>query len=241
MMKLNYISEDNLFFLKENSELIYKEVLCGNKKIDDYIKIEESSIDIEPFELIYSDVEDISQCDAENVQRIYGRLNMLTLSQAADERIWTAYTLGYCINYMKRRWKTEPDGKWKPRYLFGNSQQRSLYRNGMARLWWIGHAAYDKKREDPYELVKMICSQQYLVDSVIEPNFASNPTLRKAILNAIFDAQKEGLKIDREGVIRPLSKYVNIQSSTYILDMLSYDELYLKFRKCIDNLGSAKT
>lgn len=241
-MKLRYLLEDDLIYLKENSDSVYKDILCGDKKLEDFVKIQESSIEIEPFELsTENNDDDIFNTDAENVQRVYGRLRMLSLSQAADERIWVAYTLGYCLEYMIKRWKTEPNGKWKPRYFFDNSQQRSLYRNGMARLWWIGHAAYDESRDDPYELVKLICDKQYLVESIIEPNFASNPVFRRAILNAINDAIKDGIRIERSGFIRPLSKYINLQSATYILDMMSYDELYLKVRKWLDDLESVQS
>lgn len=230
-MKLKYISEDSLLYLKENSSLIYNKILCGEKRLEDYVEVLDSRISYDAFELVAS--KEITY-DSENVQRVYGHLNMLTLSQAADERIWTAYSLGKCKGYMLNRWKAEPHNKWKARYFFDNSQQRSLYRNGLARLWWIGYAAYDESRDDPYELVKMVCEKQYLIDSILEPNFSSNPVFRRAILNAVFDVQKDGVVVDRDKVIRPLSRYINLQAGTYILDMLSYDELYFKIRKWLE-------
>jgi hypothetical protein len=59
------------------------------------------------------------------------------------------------------------------------------------------------------------------------PDKCINKSVKKATLNALYDVLHER-KTDNREVIREIAKYVNLLAGTYILDMLSYEEVYDK-------------
>ena len=113
------------------------------------------------------------------------------------------------------------------RYLFGYSAQRSLFRNGIARLWWIGRFSYDSQRSNPYELTKFLCSEQDYIETFCGRNTFNNPVIGRATLAALYDAKNEGIIVNRD-VVRDLAKNVNLMSGTYLMDLFSYNEVYDK-------------
>lgn len=233
MKKIKFLTEDTIEFLKKNSESLYKEVfLTGEKNLEEFLgdvgKIMETPFEIEDFVLEMSQPggkEPLT--DAENAQRVYSHMKALSDSQASDERIWIAYTLSEQIDYMKYRWKPSSSKDVLNRYFFNYSKNRSLFRNGMARLWWIGRVTYDEKRTDPFELTKFICNHQDFMETICGRSTFNNPVVQKATLNALYDVLKDKQGDNRE-IIREIAKYVNLLSGTYILDMLTYEEVYGK-------------
>ncbi len=232
-MKIKYITEDALSTLRSNARIVYKEVIKNGTKTIEELFPEQSFIKETPFE-IEDIVLDMSQpagketlTDIENVQRIYNHMKGLSDSQASDERIWVAYTLSEQVEYMKYRWKADNEKDMLNRYFFNYSNNRSLFRNGIARLWWIGRVTYDEKRSDPYELTKYICKDQDFIESICGRTIFNNPVVQKATIRAIYDMEQSGVKIGREE-IRNISKYVNLLAGTYLLDMLSEEEIYNK-------------
>ena len=236
-MKIKYITEDGLLMLKNNKNSVFKDVVVDGKTLVEYLGnsgfLKESPLEIEEIVL------DVSQpkgketlTDAENVQRIYNHMKGLSDSQASDERIWVAYTLGEQIEYMRYRWKSENADDMLNRYFFNYSTQRSLFRNGVARLWWIGRVTYDEKREDPYELTKYICKDQDFIETICGRNIFNNFDVLKATVAAIYDADKNGISVSRE-LVRAVGKYVNLLAGTYIIDFMDYEMVYEKVQKYI--------
>lgn len=233
-MRLKFITEEGLLAAKGNYSAIFNEVLVKNNcniqtLLDDDTIIRESSIEYEPFSFDMSK-EKATATDVENIKRVYNHLKGLTESQASDERIWVAYTLSEAIDYMKYRWMPKDDSDKLDRYFFNNTTKRSLFRNGIARLWWIGYHTYDPNRSDPYELTEFICRDQDFINNLLDIGFASNPTISKASIAALMDAEKKGITVDRD-VVRDISQYINLLGGTYILDCLSYDEIYDKLKE----------
>ena len=140
---------------------------------------------------------------------------------------------------MEYRWPCENGEKMKNRYLFNYSPQRSLFRNGIARLWWIGRVTYDENRVDPYELTKFLCSNQNYIEALCGRNMFNNPTIQFATIDALFEANKAGKKVNRE-IVEDVAKYMNLLAGTYILDILEYIELKEKVSKKIEELQEGK-
>lgn len=237
MKKIKFLTEDSIEFLKKNATELYKEViLSGEKTLEEFMgdagHIKETSFDIEDFVLeMEQPVGKEPLTDAENVQRVYSHMRALSDSQASDERIWIAYTLHEQVEYMRYRWKANSAADMLNRYFFNYSRNRSLFRNGIARLWWIGRVTYDEKREDPFELTKFLCNHQDFIETICGRSTFNNPTVQRATLNALYDALKDR-KADNREIIREIAKYVNLLAGTFILDMLSYEEIYSKvYRK----------
>ncbi len=236
MKKIKFLTEDSIEMLKRNADSLYKEVvLSGDKTLEEFLgeagEIKEATFEIDDFVLemgLLDGKEPLT--DAENAQRVYSHMKALSDSQASDERIWIAYTLQEQLEYMKYRWKATSVQDMLNRYFFNYSRNRSLFRNGMSRLWWIGRVTYDEKREDPFELTKFLCKHQDLIETICGRSTFNNPIVQKATLNALYDVLKDR-KSDNREIIREIAKYVNLLAGTFILDMLTYDEVYVKVHK----------
>lgn len=230
-MKIKYMTEDDLNVIKSNLPEILREVICQggvtiNKKFNREDMIKNTPYEIEEFCLDMSQPKGKeSFTDVENIQRVYNHMKFLSNSQASDERIWVAYTFSEFLEYMRYRWTARTTDDLQNRYLFGYSVQRSLFRNGIARLWWIGRFTYDQTRQDPYELTRFLCKEQDYIESICGRNIFNNPTVGIATVSALYDAERNGKTINRE-VVRNIGKYVNVLAGTYLIDSLSRQEIY---------------
>ena len=183
---IKYISEDSLLEIKSNVQTLYNEVIDGKKKTleeafgDDRI-IRDTNIAGDDFDLDMS-FEKPEQSDLENVKRVHKHMSALSESQASDERIWAAYTLSVFQKYMEYRWKPDSDVAMMNRYFFSYSPKRSLFRNGIARLWWIGHLTYDEKRTNKFELTEYICKKQDNINLLLDINFGNNPAIVRSVI-----------------------------------------------------------
>ena len=237
-MRIKYITEDDLNTIKANLNSVYKEVVkTDDKSLNDFFNkeniIRETANEISDFSLDMSQpAEKAYLTDAENCKRVYGHMKFLSDSQASDERIWAAYTFSVFLNYMKYRWPAKSAIDLNNNYLFGYSRQRSLFRNGVSRLWWIGRMSYDESRDDPYELTEFLCKKQDVIESICGRNVFNNQDIRLATLKALFDADKSGIKIERI-LVRDIAKYVNLLAGIYLIDAFDKDEIYSKICKKI--------
>ncbi len=243
ILRVKYVSEDGLNAIKSNLLTIYKEVILNNDKtiseaLKDESLIKESSIEIVDFALDMSQPKGSEHLtDAENAMRVYNHLKCLTDSQAADERVWAAYTFSEFIDYMKYRWPAQNKEKVEYRYLFKYTKRESLLDNGIARLWWIGRITYDEKRKDPYELTKFVCKHQYLIESLRGRSYFSNHQTRNTVIKYLFDTERKGVHITPI-LIGDVSKYVNLLSGAYIVDMMDPEYLYSKIESKFNHGGN---
>lgn len=238
-MKIKFVAEDDLNTIKSNLNQIYKKVIknkeCSVAELlgKDYL-IKESNLEIESFNLDVSQPkENASLTDSENVKRVYTHMKFMSDSQASDERIWAAYCLSDCLDYMMYRWPANNATDLNNRYLFGYSSQRSLFRNGMSRLWWIGRCTYDTTREDPFELTSFLCKNQDYIESICGRNIFNNANIGLGVVSALYDAEKSGAEINRE-TVRDIAKYTNLLAGTYMLDLMDRNEIYTKIK---DKIG----
>lgn len=234
-MRIKYLTEDDLNAVKSNLSGILCDVIAeDSKSLNDFFGrdnlIKETQFEINDFKLDMSQPDGKeSLTDVENIQRVYNHMKFLSDSQASDERIWAAYTFSEFLDYMRYRWKASSISDLENRYLFGYSVQRSLFRNGVSRLWWIGRFTYDETRLDPYELTRFLCKDQDYIENICGRNIFNNPNVGFATISALYDAEKVGVVVNRE-LVREVSKYVNLLAGTYLLDTLSEEEIYQKIQ-----------
>ncbi len=232
-MKIKYIIEDDLNAIKANLPGILNDVVIHNEKsLESFLNkesvIKESPLEVDDFKLDMSQPKGKeSWTDVENIQRVYNHMKFLSDSQASDERIWVAYTLSEFIDYMRYRWEATSVEDIENRYMFGYSIQRSLFRNGISRLWWIGRFTHDLSREDPYELTKFLCRDQDYIENICGRNIFNNPEIGLATIAALKDAEDAGVLVNRE-TVRSIGKYVNLLAGTYLLDVMSKEDVYSK-------------
>ncbi len=192
----------------------------------------------------YSDLPDIEfdmssdkpiETDFENVKRVYEALRFLSDSNASEERLWASLCLGIGYSYVRYRWPTQSPENVIQHYYFGFGNRRSLTRNAIARLWWIGRLTYDKNREDPYELTRFVCSNADYIMHFIERNTSNNICVLRPFIEAIIDAQEKGYNINTDDA-GELSKYLNQLGGMYILDFMSEEWIKAKISKRIETI-----
>ena len=233
-MKLYFIEQDDLDIIKTNLTTWapnFKEpspewLVEWFKKEYDTCLLKESKYDIPDFKLDMSKEKE-EQTDAENAQIIYENLKFLSDSQASDERLWAGLCIGNFWEYTQYRWrikkKCTPDSI-KQHYMFAYGVRRSLIRNAIARLWWIGRLTYDENRDDKYELTRFVCEHNDHIMHILERNTSNNPMIIQAFIDGILAARAEGLNINTD-IVGDLSGYLNLLGVVYILDCLPRERI----------------
>ena len=225
-MKLQFVSYDNIDIIKSNlkswvdnfkqdsSDWLQDEL--GNALFSDtkFAEIPDFSLDMsadKPF-----------LTEAENVKRIYGNLRFLSDSQASDERLWAGLCLGPFWDYVKYRWDINKKctvGNVQQHFFFGFGARRSLTRNALSRLWWIGRLTYDEKRSDPWELTKFVCESSDYIMHILEIGKREDVTIN---LRHMMDFGKDTvfeIKIKNGGEIVHSMKELIPIASKYLNEM----------------------
>jgi len=232
-MKIRFIEEEALLSLKSNLSSLYtKFAMPTSNWIEEYFgktPFIETKYVCEDFIL------DMSQekpflTEFENVQRVYNRLNFLTPTIASDERLWVGLNLNYFWEYTLYRWRITENCTYQNvlnHFFFSESPRRSLTRNAIARLWWIGFLTYDTTAPNPYKLTSFVCENYEFARNILENNTANNKSITRAFINALISAREEGYLINSTTVAE-LTKYLNLLGGTYILDSLPETTIYNK-------------
>ena len=235
-MNAKFIKQEDIAQLYGNIGELYKQVVCGGKSLEEYLGKEhvvlDTNIPIEDFTLDMSESNAVLT-DLENVRRVYKAMMGLSNSQASDERIWLAYSFGVFKDYMNYRLPVKEESTIKNRWLFGYAAKRSLFRHGIARLWWIGRCTYDKGRADPFELTAYVITKQDIINQLLDIGFNGNKELVLSIIEAIRDAEKEGKSVGREE-IRSVSRFVNSLGGMYLIDSWGHDEIYQRVKEIFE-------
>lgn len=232
-MTMQFVSWDDLSAIKSNLEnYANKFMYSSNEWIEaelGHSPLTDTRYSMTDFALDMSE-EKPFLTEAKNVQLVYENLKFLSDSQASDERIWAGLCLGPFWEYVQYRWDMKrkcTKSNIEQHYFFGFGARRSLTRNAIARLWWIGRLTYDESRSDPYELSTFVCENSDYIMHILERNTSNNPMIIRAFLSAILKAREEGLHIDTN-VVGELAKYLNLLGGTYILDCLSTEKIFNK-------------
>jgi hypothetical protein len=220
-MKINYFKESYMEQLKtniSNNRELYKQddvwvttyfghdnfYLPSNLDVNDIVLLNEES-------------------EIENVKILYKALQILTPTQASDERLWAYLAHVNFWDYMRFRWPANKENAdVLGRYFFGSS--KAPVRNGIARLWWYGYLSYDDSRENPFELTEMLVKRQDFAQNLLERSFGRNRTLTKAILSVLLEMEREGKPLLREKY-RGLLIHINRMGGVTVLDALDKEDI----------------
>jgi hypothetical protein len=181
--------------------------------------------------------------DIDNVKILYEALKKLPLSTAIDERFWAYQTHVDCFDYMRARWPLDRSSGEDPtnyvieHYFFSGTNERSILRNGMARLWWYGYLTYDENRPNRFELTEVLLKNLRIAGDLLERAFHRNRKILKVILsiplqNKLF----ENIFFDSE-VIRDLCRHLNLLGGVTVLDSLDENDIrYIVEQKLNEHL-----
>lgn len=246
-MKVQFISYDNLDAIKANLSS-----WTDNFKLDSSAWLEVEFNNALFLDSKYGEIPDFTLdmtadkpffTEATNAQKVYEHLKFLSDSQASDERLWAGLCLGPFWKYVQYRWdicKKPTPTNILQHYFFGYGARRSLTRNAIARLWWIGRLTYDESRSDPYEFTRLVCENSDYIMHILERNTSNNPMIIRAFLGAVLDARSEGLNINTD-TVGELAKYLNLLGGIYILDCLSAERIHDKIIKKAREITSNDT
>lgn len=234
-MKLPFLPEDNLTALRANLKALTPNFSSADNGwltefFDGKSPFKDTKYTVPDFALDMSQ-DDPFRTEFENVQRVYRNLKFLSDSQASDERLWAALCIGPFYEYTQYRWnikKNCTEGNIEQHFFFKGASRRALTRNALARLWWIGRLTYNDK--EGFALTEFICAHADYISHILERNTSNNPLILQAFLHAIIDAKKDGFKINTD-TVGELSKYLNLLGGTYILDCLTFEQIYDKIYK----------
>lgn len=225
-MKLQFIKQDDLDIIKSNLEIWAPRFQSDSsewleQEFDGHLFHDTKYREMPDFQLDMS-LEKVFQTDALNAQRLYDKLSFLSDSDAADERLWAGLCMGHFWKYTQYRWEIQKKctaDAIKQHFMFAYGARRSVMRNALARLWWIGRFTYDPDRADKYELTKFMCEHNDHIMHILERNTSNNPMIIRAFIDGILSARKEGLNVNTDAV-GELSRYLNLLGGIYILDCL---------------------
>lgn len=239
-MKLHFMNEDSLNFLKGNIETFlphyqgdnqWVEQVCSERGLTPFSTFKE---EVPTFELNMTH-EKPERSDYENVKILYLGLKNITDSQATDERFWAGLAHSDFWDFMMYRSKlsegTSRINNIETNFFFMRGRKRSLFRHVLARLWWVGRLTYEEGAENPFaalEFLKVDFGTK--VFSLFSSNFTNNPLITRSILKAIAKIEEDYGKITRDSFLE-LLRYVNLLGGIIILDYLTEEELIDKIVK----------
>ena len=187
----------------------------------------DSRYECNPFSL---DPHSIGADEVANIKSFCDSLKDLSPAIASLEGFWAGLCIDAAWNYVQGRWKITEKSSGQDilsHFFFGFGPRRSLTRNALSRLWWIGRLTRDDARADPYELTRFVLDDTDYVIAMLERNYSNNPCIVREFVSAVVEARAAGLKVDRDE-IRELAKYINVIGGVSILDMMPRGAIHEK-------------
>ena len=206
--------------------------MCGG---DPFVEFKE----IQDFQLAPID-SDMSKGEVEfaNCKIIYQHLSFLTESQACDERLWAGLCHSVYYDYLRKRWdydtkspKTQKEAvsNIKSRFFFSGGTRAGLFRNSIAKCWWVGRNTYDPSNvANPFEKLDIIGSNDIsskISDIFYSNNFSANPVILSSIVKAFKNFKDENTQLSLKEHIRPSLQFLNAVGGGVVLDCLDEDEI----------------
>lgn len=197
--------------------------------------LKDSRFDCVPLEL---DPHPIGKGEIANVKKVMETLANISPAVAANEKFWAGLCIGHAWKFVRDRWNVVEDHSGDnilTHYLFGYGARRSLTRNALSRLWWIGYLTKDDANTaNAFEATEFALEKLDHVVALLERNTSDNKRIVIESVQGILAARSEGFEIDRLAV-RELAKYVNIVGGVELLDLLPAgaikDKVLLRARK----------
>ena len=173
-----------------------------------------------------------------NCKIIYQHLSFLTESQACDERLWAGLCHSVYYDYLRKRWdydtkspKTQKEAvsNIKSRFFFSGGTRAGLFRNSIAKCWWVGRNTYDPSNvANPFEKLDIIGSNDIsskISDIFYSNNFSANPVILNGIVKAFKNFKEENIQLLLKEHIRPSMQFLNAVGGGVVLDCLDEDEI----------------
>lgn len=225
ILKSNLDAVYNLYYTNSSNKWMWD--ICGGDPFVDYKVVPDF------------DLSDINKSkgavDLENCKILFKNLMFITESQACDERLWAGLCNDLFYGYMRKRWNmlsvkgVKPDkavGEILTRFFFKGGARSGIYRNTLAKCWWVGRNTYDPITQ--FESLNIIGSND-LIDKMNiifrDYNFSANPEILKGIISGLEYLQEEGIKYSPKNHLKPVMRYINAVGGGTLLDCWSSEDI----------------
>lgn len=236
---LHFLSGEDLLFLKSNvsSNLdLYKE------EKNDWIVQEFLQSPFIPYKREFQEIIlDPEKSEVDNARILFSALKDLSPSDATDERFWAGLAHGALWEYMRESSKKSLEDNprlsldetfVKNRYFFNlekNGHKRSLYINGLSKLWWAGKMTYDDSNaKDPFRYLNLFeTAFSHKLINTFSSSFMASETVRFALFECGLYLKEQGIPIKGDTLV-PMMKHLNELGGSMILDVMEREELQEK-------------
>lgn len=229
ILKSNLDMVYNMYFTEKDNKWLWK--VCGG---DPFVEFKE----IQDFQLAPID-SNVSKGEVEftNCKIIYQHLSFLTESQACDERLWTGLCHSVYYDYLRKRYDYDTElpknqkkavSNIKSRFFFSGGTRSGLFRNSIAKCWWVGRNTYDLSNANPFEKLDIIGSNDIsskISDIFYSNNFSANPIILNGIVKAFKNFKDKNIHLSHREHIRPSLQFLNAVGGGVVLDCLDEDEI----------------
>ena len=171
-----------------------------------------------------TDKEKPSDSDLENAIKIYEMMSRFSDAETCNENLWMGLTFGKYIDYMKYRWPIEKESTYVTHWIFPYDSKRSLFFNGLSRLYMYAKFSYDESLDDPYELTKFCFEDVNTFNELVYRSYSNSKDVRLALIKALKMYKENFGKLGMD-LIRYGAKSVSFFGGTYLLDSFTQDEL----------------
>lgn len=242
-MKILYMRKDALNYLKMNMSDLYPNYYLEDTP--DWITRE---LGYNPF-IEIDEVDDFSLTtvdrglpksviDINNCKILYNNLMNISPSLASEEMLWAGIGHSHFYNYLRKRWdmhitdynnEANPESLILGRIFFNGASRSAIYRNTLAKYWWVGRNTYDLSNMDNhYQILDYFGTNDIstIISDVFYSNhFASNPYILQGIAKAVHIIRKEYPQVSQKNIIRPAMRHLNVIGGNIILDYLTSEEI----------------
>ena len=181
--------------------------------------------------------------DIHNIKAIYEGLDMITPSQATDERLWAGLSHKTFSSFVEYRWGDDIKNSSNKKNAilnryFINGGKRGLYLNAISRMWWMGYFYIDEKLDNPYKYLEM----DYLKSGLMSKTFAfqsrvltNNKKIFHGILDGIIYYEEKEIYAKRSEINKLLIR-LNLLGGTYSLDYFTKEEIKDKTIEILEDI-----
>lgn len=225
ILKSNLDTIYNMYYKRMDNRWLWD--VCGGDPFIEYKIIPD--FDLAPLDISKGEI------DLENCKIIYKNLMFITESQACDERLWAGLCHSAFYSYMRKRWnmhkskdiiKDKAIGEIETRFFFKGGIRGGIYRNTLAKCWWVGKHTYDPTTQ--FKALDIIGSNDIntKINEIFHNyNFNSNPTILNGIIDGLEHLQNEEITYKIKEHLRPTLQYINAMGGATLLDYWDQDEI----------------
>lgn len=175
--------------------------------------------------------------DCESSIQIFKQMMNLDRVQANDKRLWTCLTHTRFFDYTRKRWSINSqssDDTIISRFHFEGTGVEARMRNAISRLWWTAKITYDAKREDPFELTRLIWEKQDIHVALMERSFGTYPNF----VHNFLDFYKVNKQLSEDN-LRLILRGINSIGGVKMLPLLQDEEIMYEIKR-VATYGSIK-